>query len=111
MSRTRRFAPEVYVALRARRHSNREIARLLDVDEASVRRGLKKAGELRNERARALRRARQRRWVEEHREERRAYQRAALLTDKGRARTRRFRLNEMVARRETQIQQLEELMQ
>jgi hypothetical protein len=79
VSRTRRFEPEVYASLKARRHSNREIARLLGVDEASVRRGLTKHQEI-------------------VRERRRAKQRAALLTARGRARARRFRLNETLRR-------------
>jgi len=37
----RKFPPRVYVALRNDGFSNREIADLLSVDEASVRRGLK----------------------------------------------------------------------
>lgn len=40
----RKFPPRVYVALRGAGYSNREIAGLLDVDEASVRRGLKSVG-------------------------------------------------------------------
>ena len=37
----RKFPPRVYVALRDAGYSNREIAGLLDVNEASVRRGLR----------------------------------------------------------------------
>lgn len=38
-----KYDPEVYVALKAQGHSNRTIAALLGVGEASVRRGLKGA--------------------------------------------------------------------
>lgn len=66
MSRAK-FPPDVYRALKHATHptpSNREIARLLDVDEASVRRGLQGAEgqqrpvrQLLNELADALERA------------------------------------------------------
>lgn len=39
----RKFSPAVYAAMRDAGMSNREIARELEVNEASVRRGLKKA--------------------------------------------------------------------
>jgi predicted transcriptional regulator len=79
MSRRRRFEPEVYVALRSRRYSNREIARLLDVDEASVRRGLKKHAELLRERKRQR-------------------DRDYLRTKRGQTRARKFRLNAQLKR-------------
>ncbi|MDE2103098.1 MAG: sigma-70 region 4 domain-containing protein [Patescibacteria group bacterium] len=44
------IAPEVYTALRGSGMSNREIARQLGVNEASVRRGLKRAGKRAGER-------------------------------------------------------------
>jgi len=103
VSRPHRFEPEVYAALKARRHSNREIARLLDVDEASVRRGLKKHKELRRERERKARRERQARWRDRHREEKRATDRAQLLTSAGRKRQRKFRTNEMLSRLERDV--------
>lgn len=40
----RKFPPRVYVALRNDGFSNREIAGMLDVNESSVRRGLKSVG-------------------------------------------------------------------
>jgi len=79
VSRPASFEPEVFVALKARRHSKREIARLLGVDEATVRRGLRKH-------------------AEQMRERKRARDREALLTARGRARARRFRLREQLKR-------------
>lgn len=79
---SRRYEPEVYAALADRnrkRRSNREIARLLGVDEATVRRGL-------------------RAYAKDQLEQKRARQRKALLTDKGRTRARRFRLHEFQKR-------------
>ena len=61
------------------RRSNREIARILGISEATVRRGLK-------------------RFEAERREQKRAADRAALLTEKGRARARRFRTREYLTR-------------
>lgn len=76
------FEPQVYATLagksRARR-SNREVARLLGVDEATVRRGLQ-------------------RYEEIQRERKRERDRDALLTEKGRTRQRRFRLAEFLKR-------------
>lgn len=79
---SRRYEPEVYAALADRnrkRRSNREIARLLGVDEATVRRGLRV-------------------YAKDQLEQKRARQRKALLTDKGRIRARRFRLHEFQKR-------------
>jgi predicted transcriptional regulator len=45
-----KFAPAVYRALRDQGFSNRQIAALLDVDEASVRRGLKGTSSKRSQR-------------------------------------------------------------
>lgn len=75
----RKYTPEHYAELKARTGlSNRALARHLGVDESTVRRGLTRntsAGDAR-----------------------RAEQRAHLLTDKGRARTRKFRLREYLSR-------------
>lgn len=76
------FEPQVYAALAGRsrsRRSNREVARLLGVNEATVRRGLE-------------------RYEETLRDRKRAKDRALLQTEKGRARARRFRLNEFLKR-------------
>lgn len=82
MSRRPAYDPEVYAALADRsriRRSNREIARLLGVDEATVRRGLG-------------------RYAAAQREKKRERDRVALLTDRGRARARRFRTTEYLKR-------------
>jgi transposase len=79
MSRSK-YPPEYYAELKARTGlSNREIGRRLGVNESTVRRNLGAGviGDIETQRAR---------------------QRAALLTDKGRARTRKFRLREYLKR-------------
>ena len=49
-----KYPPRVYVALRDAGYSNREIGKLLDVNERSVRRGLESVGYEAPSRVRAL---------------------------------------------------------
>jgi transposase len=74
--RKSKYDPALYELYRAWGLSNREIARRLEVDEASVRRGLKSRDDS-----------------------------AALLTDRGRARQRRFRLREYLTRMHTRLKE------